>query len=61
MEGTPEREARDDCRMFTSLQVLRSAAFGLIFGSASTQRKEVIRCLMVQQAGRRRVFEPLRR
>ena len=28
----------------------------LIFGLASTQRKEVIRCLMVQQGGRRGVF-----
>jgi len=45
-------EADENCRMFTSLQVLRSSPVGLMFCMASTQRKEVIRCLMVQQRGR---------
>ena len=44
------------CRIFTSLQVLRCGKQKFIFALASTQRKEVIRCLMVQQGGRRGVF-----
>ena len=51
-----QREAQEDCRMFTALQVLCLRPTKLIFALASTQRKEVIRCLMVQQRGRRGVF-----
>ena len=57
----PKREVKDNCRMFTSLQVLRSSKQRLIFHLALTQRKEVIRCLMVQQGGRREVFAGPRR
>ena len=42
-------------------EVLRYAQRRLTFVLASTQRKEVIRCLMVQQGGRRGVFAGPRR
>ena len=61
--GNPDRrelqpipEGEEVCRLFTSLQVLRLLSQKLIFVTASTQRKEVIRCLMVQQGGRKGVF-----
>ena len=47
--------------MFTSFQVLREGSETHIFIVALTQRKEVIRCLMVQHRGRRGVFFKLKR
>ncbi len=52
----PERAVEKYCRYFTAFQVLHFVSIRLMLAVAIMQRKEVIRCLMVQQRGRRGLF-----